>query len=94
MRGGVKVRGVTTTCPTGKSLVMETSKSDNTYRVVEIVGTSPVSIAEAIKNGVARAGETLRELDWFEVTQTRGHIENGEVAHFQVYLKVGFKIVD
>ncbi len=94
MRGGVKVRGVTTTCSAGKSLVMETSRSDNTYRVVEIVGTSPVSIAEAIKNGVARAGETLRELDWFEVTQTRGHIENGEVAHFQVYLKVGFKIVD
>ncbi|WP_375489849.1 dodecin [uncultured Jatrophihabitans sp.] len=67
--------------------------SDNTYRVVEIVGTSPVSIAEAIKNGIARASETLQELDWFEVTQTRGHIENGEVAHFQVYLKVGFKIV-
>jgi flavin-binding protein dodecin len=68
--------------------------SDNTYRVVEIVGTSPISIAEAIKNAIARASETLEELDWFEVTQTRGHIENGEVAHFQVYLKVGFKIVD
>ncbi|WP_375480688.1 dodecin [uncultured Jatrophihabitans sp.] len=67
--------------------------SDNTYRVVEIVGTSPVSIAEAIKNAISRASETLEELDWFEVTQTRGHIENGEVAHFQVYLKVGFKIV-
>jgi dodecin len=67
--------------------------SDNTYRVVEIVGTSPVSVAEAIKSGIARAAETLDELDWFEVTQTRGHIENGEVAHFQVYLKVGFKIV-
>lgn len=66
--------------------------SDNTYRVIEIVGTSPVSIAEAIKNGVKRASETIEHLDWFEVTQTRGHIENGEVAHFQVYLKVGFKI--
>lgn len=68
--------------------------SDNTYRVIEIVGTSPVGIAEAIKNGVARANETLKELDWFEVGQTRGHIENGEVAHFQVYLKVGFKIIE
>jgi flavin-binding protein dodecin len=67
--------------------------SDNTYRVVEIVGTSTVSISDAIKHGIARAAETLEELDWFEVTQTRGHIENGEVAHFQVYLKVGFKIV-
>lgn len=66
----------------------------NTYRVVEIVGTSPVSIAEAVKNGVQRASQTLENLDWFEVTQTRGHIENGEVAHFQVYLKVGFRIED
>ena len=66
--------------------------SDNTYRVIEIVGTSPVSISEAIKSGIARASETLDSLDWFEVTQTRGHIENGELAHFQVYLKVGFKI--
>lgn len=68
--------------------------SENVYRVIEIVGTSPVSIAEAVKNGISRASETLDELDWFEVTQTRGHIENGELAHFQVYLKVGFKIVD
>jgi flavin-binding protein dodecin len=68
--------------------------SENTYRVIEIVGTSTESIAEAIRNGIARASETLQELDWFEVTQTRGHIENGQVAHFQVYLKVGFKIVD
>lgn len=67
--------------------------TDNTYRVVEIVGTSTESIAEAIKNGVARAAETLQELDWFEVTQTRGHIEDGKVAHFQVYLKVGFKLL-
>jgi flavin-binding protein dodecin len=67
--------------------------TENTYRVVEIVGTSTESIAEAVKNGVARASETLRELDWFEVTQTRGHIEDGKVAHFQVYLKIGFKLL-
>lgn len=66
--------------------------ADNTYRVVEIVGTSTESISDAIKTGVARASASLEELDWFEVTQTRGHIENGEVAHFQVYLKVGFKL--
>lgn len=68
------------------------SVSDNTYRVIEIVGTSAESMADAIKNGIKRASETLEHLDWFEVTQTRGHIENGEVAHFQVYLKVGFQI--
>lgn len=67
--------------------------SENTYRVVEIVGTSTESIADAIRNGVDRASETLQELDWFEVTQTRGHIEDGKVAHFQVYLKVGFKLL-
>lgn len=67
--------------------------SENTYRVIEIVGTSTESITDAINNGVARANETLQELDWFEVTQTRGHIEDGKVAHFQVYLKVGFKLL-
>ena len=66
--------------------------SDNTYRVVEIVGTSTESISDAIKTGVARAAASFEELDWFEVTQTRGHIEDGQVAHFQVYLKVGFKL--
>lgn len=66
--------------------------SENTYRVVEIVGTSTESISEAIKNGVERAAETLQELDWFEVTQTRGHIEDGKVAHYQVGMKVGFRM--
>lgn len=65
---------------------------NNTYRLVEIVGTSPVSIAEAVKNGIERANQTLRNLDWFEVGQIRGHIEHGEVAHFQVHLKVGFQL--
>jgi flavin-binding protein dodecin len=66
---------------------------DNTYRVVEIVGTSTTDISDAIWNGIARASETLDELDWFEVIGTRGHIENGQIVHFQVSLKVGFKLV-
>ena len=66
--------------------------SDNVYKVVEIVGSSSESIADAVKKGVARAGETLRNLDWFEIVETRGHIENGAVAHFQVTMKVGFKL--
>ena len=67
--------------------------SENTYRVVEIVGTSTTGIDDAITNAIERASETLENLDWFEVTQNRGHIENGAVAHFQVYLKVGFKLI-
>ncbi|MET9700215.1 dodecin [Streptomyces sp. NPDC006529] len=66
--------------------------SNHTYRVTEIVGTSTESIDQAIRNGITRAGQTLRNLDWFEVSQVRGHIENGEVAHFQVGLKVGFRL--
>ena len=67
---------------------------DHTYRVTEIVGSSPDSIDQAIRNAIARAGTTVRHLDWFEVTQIRGHIEDGEVGHFQVGMKVGFRIED
>ncbi|MGG8405616.1 dodecin [Streptomyces sp. 12297] len=68
--------------------------SDHTYRVTEIVGTSHESTDQAIRNGIERAAQTLRNLDWFEVTQVRGHIENGQIAHFQVGLKVGFRLDD
>ncbi|GAA3726174.1 hypothetical protein HDA32_003488 [Spinactinospora alkalitolerans] len=66
--------------------------TNHTYRVTEIVGTSPEGVEQAIRNGVSRASSTLRELDWFEVTEVRGHIENGEIGHFQVGLKVGFRL--
>ncbi|GAA4195947.1 dodecin [Microbispora amethystogenes] len=68
--------------------------SDRTYRVTEIVGTSEESVDQAIRNGVKRAARTLRHLDWFEVTEVRGHIVDGEVAHFQVGMKVGFRLED
>lgn len=68
--------------------------SDHTYRVTEIVGSSPDGIDQAIRNGVERAATTLRNLDWFEVLQVRGHIEDGRVGHFQVSLKVGFRLED
>jgi flavin-binding protein dodecin len=67
---------------------------DHTYRVTEIVGTSPDSVHQAIRNGVARAAQTLRNLDWFEATEIRGQIVDGEVAHFQVTMKVGFRLED
>ncbi|RCG29717.1 dodecin domain-containing protein [Sphaerisporangium album] len=68
--------------------------SDRTYRVTEIVGTSPESVDQAIRNGIRRAAETLRHLDWFEVTEVRGSIQDGEIAHYQVGLKVGFRLED
>ncbi len=66
--------------------------SDNIYRVTEIVGTSTESSDDAIRKAISRASSTLNHLDWFEVVETRGHIEDGAVAHFQVTIKVGFKL--
>ena len=66
--------------------------TDRTYRVTEIVGTSPEGIEPAIRNAVHRAAQTLRHLDWFEVTEIRGHIVDGQLAHVQVGMKVGFRL--
>ena len=62
------------------------------YKVIEIVGSSETSIEEGIRTAVAQASKTIRNMDWFEVIETRGHIENGEVGHFQVKLKIGFTL--
>ncbi|GAB2853243.1 dodecin family protein [Streptomyces deserti] len=66
--------------------------SNHIYRVTEIVGTSPEGVDQAIRNGIERASQTLRNLDWFEVTQVRGQLDNGRIAHWQVGLKVGFRL--
>ena len=66
--------------------------SNHTYGVTEIVGTSPESVEAAIRNGVAQASKTLRHLDWFEVTEVRGQVSGGNVEHFQVGMKLGFRI--
>ena len=68
--------------------------SNRTYRVTEIVGTSPVGVTEAIENGIKRAGQTLRHLDWFEVEGIRGHINDTDVSHYQVTMKLGFRLED
>ena len=67
---------------------------DHTYSVTELVGTSSDGVSEAVENGMARAQKTLRNLDWFEVTNIRGRIEAGRVAQYQVTMKVGFRIED
>ena len=68
--------------------------ANRTYRLTEIVGTSTEGVDDAIRNGIARAGQTLRHLDWFEVAEVRGHIVDGAVDHYQVTMKVGFRLED
>jgi len=65
---------------------------DLTYRLTEIVGTSRESIQEAVRNGVTKASETLRHLDWFQVDEVRGTVVDGKVGSFQVRMRVGFKV--
>ncbi|OAP36557.1 dodecin flavoprotein [Sinorhizobium glycinis] len=68
--------------------------SGHVYKKVELIGSSPNSIAEAVETAISRASKTMRNLDWFEVDQIRGQIVNGKVAHYQVVMKVGFRIDD
>ena len=67
---------------------------DHVYRIIEVAGSSEKSIEDAIQAAVGRASRTLRQVGWFEVVQTRGHVEEGRVAHYQVILKVGFTLED
>lgn len=66
--------------------------TDHVYKKIELVGSSPTGIEDAVANALARAGKTIRNMRWFEVTETRGHIEDGEVNHWQVTVKVGFTL--
>jgi len=66
--------------------------SDHVYKLVDIVGSSSTSSDDAIRNAIATAAKTLRRIDWFEVVETRGHVTDGKVAHFQVTLKIGFRL--
>ena len=68
--------------------------ANHTYKKIELVGSSSKSLNDAIESAIVRASKTTRNLDWFEVREIRGHIEDGKVAHYQVGLKVGFRIED
>ena len=68
--------------------------SDHIYKTIELVGSSSKSVEDAVQKAVAKAGETVRNLRWFQVVDTRGHIENGRIAHWQVTLKLGFTLED
>lgn len=71
---------------------MPAAEKDHVYKILELVGSSETSIEDAIKNAISRASKTVREMKWFEVVQTRGHIESGAVRHYQVTLRVGFTL--
>ena len=66
--------------------------SDHVYKIVELVGSSPTSIEDAIQGAIARASSTIDNIRWFEVLETRGHVEGGKVSHYQVTIKVGFTV--
>lgn len=66
--------------------------ADHVYKVIELVGSSSRSTDDAIHNAIARASQTIRNLDWFEVVETRGHLQDNKIAHFQVKLKIGFRL--
>ena len=68
--------------------------AEHTYRLVEVVGSSPDGVDQAIKNAVEDAAKTLRNIHWFQVVETRGHVEEGKVKHFQVTVKLGFTLDD
>jgi flavin-binding protein dodecin len=67
---------------------------DHIYKIIELAGSSETSVEDAIQRAIARASQTLNQLRWFEVVQTRGHIEHGKVRHYQVTLKVGLTLED
>lgn len=68
--------------------------SDHVYKIIELAGSSEKSLDDAIRNAIARAAKTVRNMRWFEVIETRGHIEGNAVAHFQVTVKIGFTLAD
>jgi dodecin len=77
-----------------RDVVWRTVMSDHVYRLSEIVGSSETSVDDAIRRAIRKAAETVRNIDWFEVGQIRGHVEDGDVAHVQVVLKIGFRVED
>ncbi len=68
--------------------------SDHVYKIIEVVGSSPTSIEDAIEGAITRASSTVQDIRWFEVVNTRGHVEGGKLGHYQVTLRIGFTLKD
>lgn len=75
-----------------QSIAKENAMSNHVYKLIELTGSSPTSSDDAVKAAIAKASESVRNIQWFQVTETRGHVVNGEVAHWQVTIKVGFTL--
>ena len=78
----------------GRRRIREVSVSNHVYRLSEIVGSSPTSVDDAIRTGIAKAAQTVRNIEWFQTEEVRGQVVDGEVAHFQVLMKIGFRVDD
>jgi dodecin len=78
----------------GRARGQEAAMSNHVYRLSEIVGSSPTSVDDAIRTGIAKAAQTVRNIEWFETQQIRGQVTDGEVAYFQVAMKIGFRVED
>jgi flavin-binding protein dodecin len=78
--------------PDRSSADEEAGVANHVYRLSEIVGSSPTSVDDAIRTAIRKASETVRNIEWFQTEEIRGHVENGEIGHFQVRLKVGFRV--
>jgi flavin-binding protein dodecin len=74
------------------SRLPENTMSDHVYKMLELTGSSPTGIEDAVQNAIAKANETVRNIQWFSVTETRGHVADGKVAHWQVTIKLGFTL--
>lgn len=79
-------------CQTGTAQPKESSMSDHVYKSLELTGSSSISIEDAVSKAIAKASETVRNIQWFNVIETRGHVHDGKVAHWQVTLKAGFTL--
>jgi len=73
-------------------LYKENTMSAHVYKKVELTGSSTVDMEDAVSNAIAKAGKTIKNMDWFEVVDTRGHLQDGKIAHWQVTIKVGFRL--
>jgi flavin-binding protein dodecin len=80
--------------PEPRSRVKETAMTLHVYKSLELTGSSTTSIEDAVQGAIAKASKTMRNLHWFQVIETRGHIDNGKVAHWQVTIKIGFTLED
>jgi flavin-binding protein dodecin len=94
LTGSLKKKDLQTTPKWSFVMASTAAMKDHVYKILELVGSSEDSIEGAIQNAISRASKTIREMKWFEVVQTRGHIENGSVRHYQVTLRVGFTLED